>query len=172
MTTLVWFWSLTLPSWENESPPWLPRSYLFVPLICVILEWVCWLEALSCMVHKSTFNPVTIWPDCVEIRRGRVSQQWPLLEQLCRASLTEGQSVPAMCTAHRSLGQVRQRVQGHENKGISCMDSHCPQLKPSITPFPACSWMVQLPLFESFLSLSTPGALDSCPFKAISSWDF
>lgn len=155
MTTLVWFWLLILPSWENKSPPWSPSAYLFVPLICVIPGVSLLIGSLvlhGAQVHIQPCHHLARL--CGRRRRRRSCQQWPLPEQLCWALLTEDQSIPAMCTSHRSLGQVRERVQEPENKGISHMDSHCPQLKPSITPIPACSWMVQLPSSLGIFSFS------------------
>jgi hypothetical protein len=71
-------------------------------------------------------------------------------------SLTEGQSVLAMCKAHRSVGQVKERVQEPRNKGLSLMAIHCLQLKPSITPLPpAAGWLSCLPA-GSFLFLACP----------------
>lgn len=163
----TWVWLLTLPSWENKSPS--PIPYLSVQLICAN-------PGMSLLIGSLVLQtPGFYLPRCHHLvrlpgkRRGRGSQQQPLHGQLCWPSLAEGQSVPAMCTAHRSVGQVRKRVQEPRNKGLSLMAIHCPQLKPSITPLPpAAGWASCLPA-GPFLSLVCPGALDGCLFKAISS---
>lgn len=121
-----------------------------MPLICVISEMSALIRILVLHGAQVHIQPCHHLSRPCGNRRGKGSQQWPQPMQLCWAFLVEGRSIPSICKAQRSVGRSEK---GYKNKGLYHMDIHCPQLKLSITPSLARSWMPQLPPPESFLSL-------------------
>ena len=65
----TWVWLLThCPLLEKKSAHPI-HQFLVFPCnwFVLILQWICRLAASSSMVQDSTFNSVTIWPNCVEV---------------------------------------------------------------------------------------------------------
>jgi hypothetical protein len=132
------------------------------------LEWVCWSESLVLHGAQVHFQPCHHLSRLHGNRRRRGSQQWPQPVQLCWAFLLEDWSIPAICKAHRSVGQVRERVKeqrpiphGHPLSPVEAI--HHPVFRPQLD-VPAASLGI-------FSFSSDPEALDGCPFKDFSSWD-
>ena len=134
----------------------------------LILERICRLEALSSGVQDSTSNPVTIWPDCVEMEVGGITAgSRPFAGAIVLGfNLQRAGASPPCAPAYRSVGQVKGESAGtREQKPVS---HGCSLLPVEAIHHTASlsSWMHQscLPR-DLFFLLPVPGALDGCLLK-------
>ena len=152
-------------------PTPIPQFFSFLcNLFVLILKQICRLEALSSRVQDSTSNPVTIWPDCVEMEvRGITAGSRPFAGAIVLGfNLQRARASLPCAPAYRSVGQVKGESAGtREQKPVS---HGCSLLPVEAIHHTASlsSWMPQscLPR-DLFFLLPVPGALDGCLFKVI-----